>query len=89
MGENEKFEFGVKIEPRKEPVVTENSIIGSYWEVERREGKCLLHYGTGAHGGKVVTFEVPMWVYDNVESDLTRAEEVAEEAIETYFKKLR
>lgn len=68
MDDKIELEFGVEIEPRKEPVVTENSIIGGFWEVEKRGDKCFFHYDSGSHSGKFEVFEVPYSTYDDVKS---------------------
>lgn len=76
MNDEVEFEFGVKRKARKEPLVTENSIIGGFWEVEKRGDKCFFHYDTGSHSGKMEIFEVPYSTYDDVKSGRVTFREV-------------
>jgi len=82
MDDEIEIEFGVRIIPRKRPLVKENSIVGAYWGVEIKDGKCFCHYDTGSYSGALVTFEVPMHIFDSIKT----GEVTIEEVVDKYYR---
>lgn len=82
MDDEMKIEFGVKITPRKKPIIEENSIMGAYWGIEKKDGKCFCHYDTGSYSGTLVTFEVPDEIFDKIKYEEITIEDVVDKYYE-------